>query len=102
MDPETEASLFEWAAKLSVFQDNHIQPTAEHFKDGIMLGKILKTIIDPEYFKELNYSTENSTPLIKIVEKMKRYLATKVSYYYYSCSVVKGLIFFMFMFTYEI
>ena len=78
MDPEKQHSLLEWVATLPIFSGVNMAPTVEDFKDGVMLGRILKDSIDPEYFQDINYSKDNSTPLIKIIEKMKLYLASKV------------------------
>lgn len=71
--------LLLWIASLPTFSDGGTVPKNENFKDGVMTTRILKNVIDPEYFGDLNDSLKESTELVKVVEKMKKYIARQVS-----------------------
>jgi hypothetical protein len=71
-------SLFNWVGSLSPFVQRKSGPTPEDFKDGVMLSKILKEVIDPHFFRELKSSPNDSTPLIHLNKQMKEYLSVQV------------------------
>ncbi|CAG7734402.1 unnamed protein product [Allacma fusca] len=74
MDARQE-SLFAWVATLPTYSSSRKIPKPGDFQDGIILGRILKEVIDPVSFSDLNTSPNNPTPLATIIDKMKRYFA---------------------------
>ncbi|CAL8083230.1 unnamed protein product [Orchesella dallaii] len=70
-------SLFAWVATLPPYSNRNANPRSEDFTDGRMLASLLKDVIDPEYFKDLN---SESSPLIQVMKKMKQYLEEQVGH----------------------
>jgi len=87
MTRERTKCLLLWIGSLQTFADNGVIPKLDHFKDGVMTSRILKNVIDPDYFGDLNDSLKESTALVKVVEKMKKYLTRQVSFVYFNFSV---------------
>jgi len=72
------ASLFAWVATLPPFEGKNKQPTSDNFKDGVIISKILKEVIDPEFFGGLKSSPNESTPLVQVIKRMRQYFAEQV------------------------
>lgn len=68
-------SLFAWVATLPPYEKQKSEPRPEDFTDGRMLALLLKNVIDPNYFKELN----SDSPLIQVSKKMRQYFEEQVT-----------------------
>lgn len=72
-------SLFAWVGTLAPFIQRKSKPTHEDFKDGVMLSKLLKEVVDPGFFKDLKTSSSDATPLIHLSKRMRDYLSDQVN-----------------------
>ncbi|XP_035704865.1 protein Hook homolog 3 [Folsomia candida] len=79
MDAMSE-SLFTWVGTLPPFIQRKSEPVAKDFMDGAILAKILKEVVDPSFFKDLNTSPQESTPLIVLNKKMQEYLCDQIGH----------------------
>ena len=82
MEARKEA-LLAWTGTLPTYLSSGMNPKPADFKDGIILGKILKEVVDPANFSDLNTSNSSPTPLATIIDKMKRYFEQKVRIYFH-------------------
>lgn len=69
-------SLFAWVATLPPYAKRNAEPRPEDFTDGRMLATLLKDVIDPDYFRDLN---SESSPLIQVMKKMRQYFEEQVT-----------------------
>ena len=70
---ERNKCLLLWIKSIPPFASKGINPQNDLFKDGMMTSRVLKNI-DPTFFADLKDTPKESTELVKVVDKMKKYL----------------------------